>query len=948
MKHYISLKWQALLVISLVMLFGGSLFAAFGQREVERAFEYDRARAYEDRRRAVHAALDNLQAQLVKLASHMQGLLQEALPHQQAESLADVIDANWGMMNFEWGVDRASIVSADGQLVSSWGGEIDVESVPGVWRSSVLEDERPSTHVWCEETCYALALVPVFFTDGSTGVMYLASALGEAILYFKSLTSTNVGLLAKLSGESAEREKLGRWDMDVVSLTESQQILPVLQRVADRTSMAALASGQGSVVEEGGRSYEVRLIPLGTGKQAQIPYLTVIDDITDAVEMVRETLNFYLLVALVMATAIAGILQLVLWRPMGLVQKVASLLPLLAGDQRDRAQNQLEASDRRFFLGSEIGSLFRASIMLSKTLRRLDVEVRERSEHLRRRRQELLDERNFVTRLLNHVHVVILSQNERGELYLVNAEGRRLLGLEEFKSGGDRFVDHLSTEEVEVFQSSVERLLKGGAAECRQEVEFRRGSGDLVPIEWYHSVLPASDETQASILSVGLDLTERRKAEANLAWLADHDPLTELYNRRRFHSEFRRALKSAQRSGSEGAVVIFDVDQFKTVNDTGGHMVGDVILQQVAWRLRSALRSTDILARLGGDEFALLVEQTDESGVEDLLTKICDQFQSVDIEVDEVCYRVSVSMGIALFPDHGTTVEALMANADFAMYAAKEENHARNSWKVFSGTGMEQTELRESINWKVRIQDALENDRLILHFQPILDVKSGGISHYEALVRMLGEDGEIVPPGKFIPIAEKTGLIYEIDLRVVELAVKALKQFREDGRPICLAVNLSARAIINNDYIEYVNKIVIDAGLQPSDLMFELTETSAVEDVGHAAELIREFRRRGFRFSLDDFGVGFSSWYYLRQLSVDYVKLDGSFVKNMAVDYEDRLFVQSINTVVQGLGKKSVAEFVGDRETLKLLSQLGVDYAQGFYIGRPQPQLLDADYILEF
>ncbi len=942
MKGFLSLKWQAVVFVSVILIIGGGLFAFYGKQGLEQAYANDRERRFVDRRYAIEASLLTIQSQLIRLAGHMQGLAVEQHAAADVATISSVIGSNWGQLNFEWGVDSIVITDADGRLLNHWGSELDVAAMPDDWARQVLAEEQPLAKIWCPSACVTVALLPIFNTDDSVGLMYFTSSLADVVLQFRAATSANIGILVANKAESeTEHQLLQGWDKRVVALTNSATSLPVLMQLASQNSFARAVAADRHLVALGSKNYEVRFLQLTAMDRPDTVSLVVLDDISSDLQALQRAVTGYMLVSLLTTLGAEAVLLLLLWRPMLRLQTVATNLPKLAGQNRAEARRLLAGNNsNNYLLRNEIHNLYDAAILLSDTLDKLDAEVLSRSEHLKKRRQELLEERNFVTRLLNHVHVVILTQNTAGELLLVNAEGKKLLGLQVASSGGALFTSHLLKNDRDSFTHGVEKLLSYQVTEFRQELEFHCASGKLLQMEWYHSCLPNEDREQVTILSVGLDLSDRKKAEENLAWLADHDPLTEIYNRRRFQSEFQKALNVSKRTGEPGAVIFFDIDQFKSFNDTGGHMAGDIILQQIAWRLKREIRETDIIARLGGDEFAVLLENSDQEGVLAFASKLCDQILAVEIQVQDSSYRASISAGVALFPQHGTTIEELMANADFAMYAAKSLSNARNSWQLYSGSEVEKSELKNIINWKTKIQDALDSDGLILHYQPILDIRNNVISHYEALVRMLDKDGGIIAPGYFIPVAEKTGLIYEIDLRVVELAVKALKEFKAQGHKISMAVNLSARAIVSADYVKYVDRLVEDAGLSQSDLIFELTETSAVEDITHAAEIIDEFRRRGFRFSLDDFGVGFSSWYYLRQLAVDYVKLDGSFVKNMVTDFEDRLFVKSINDVVQGLGKQSVAEFVEDEKILQLLTQLGVNYAQGYFIGKPSPTLV--------
>ena len=262
-------------------------------------------------------------------------------------------------------------------------------------------------------------------------------------------------------------------------------------------------------------------------------------------------------------------------------------------------------------------------------------------------------------------------------------------------------------------------------------------------------------------------------------------------------------------------------------------------------------------------------------------------------------------------------------------------------WHVFSADDKALENMTYAFQWKQRIDQALREDRFVLHYQPILELATDNISHYEVLIRMLDASGDIVPPGFFIPVAESSGQIHEIDRLVLTKAMDQLARFQAEGRDIALAVNLSGRVVNDPELPELLKKLLQSSGIEPARLIFEITETAAVEDISAASQLVDEIRALGCKFALDDFGVGFSSFYYLKQLAVDYVKLDGAFIRELTTSHEDQVFTKALVEVARGMGKQTVAEFVESDETLQLLKRFGVDYAQGYFIAPPGPELTD-------
>ena len=428
-----------------------------------------------------------------------------------------------------------------------------------------------------------------------------------------------------------------------------------------------------------------------------------------------------------------------------------------------------------------------------------------------------------------------------------------------------------------------------------------------------------------------------KEKEQNLVWLADHDSLTQLFNRRRFQVEFEHQLKLAERYKNSGAILYLDLDQFKYINDTSGHAAGDLLLKQVAETLQQVIRSSDTLARLGGDEFALMVPATDSHGASQLAKKVLSALQLIHFESNGHQHNITASIGIAMFPEYGLSLEDFMSNADIAMYQAKESGRGKEH--LYSPEEKTKEMLERHVLWKEKIESALAEKRFILHFQPILDIQSNRISHAEALVRMVDKDGGLIMPNDFIPTAEKSGLINQVDLAVLDLTFETLRVLDRQNNPLSLSFNLSGKAFSNTPLItqlkEELNKDDIDA----TKLIIEVTETMAVANLRTAIKLMNEIKKTGAKFALDDFGVGYASFFYLRQLPVDYVKIDGSFIQQLDEQKEDQLFVKAIAEITKVSGKKTIAEFVENQAILDLLDEFDVDYAQGYHIAKPSAKL---------
>jgi diguanylate cyclase (GGDEF)-like protein len=428
-------------------------------------------------------------------------------------------------------------------------------------------------------------------------------------------------------------------------------------------------------------------------------------------------------------------------------------------------------------------------------------------------------------------------------------------------------------------------------------------------------------------------LSEARKTEAELRFLADHDPLTGLLNRRRFRAELDQYVSFTARYGGQGAVMIIDIDGLKAVNDRLGHQPGDNLIRRISAILRERVRTTDLVARLSGDEFAVLMPQTDTGGAlqlgEDLRAQVAESFPPVS-----ETGAATISVGITMFGvGQEAGAEAVLAAADEAMYRAKEEG--RNRIALFEGPGERERSAHRGQTTSARIRDALTQNRLSLATQPIRSLASGGVERYELLLRMTGENGELLPASSFIETAERSGMVQELDRWVVGRALEMLSEREQSGEPVSLHVNLSGASLSDLSVLEFIERRLDEGQADPGRCTFEITQTARIDDIEVAAGFADRLTEFGCEVAIDDYGAGFGPFNYLKQMPFDVIKIDGAFVRDMPRNDADQLTVKAIVQIARGLGKQTIAEFVEDEETTQMLREYGVDMAQGFHLGRP-------------
>ena len=543
--------------------------------------------------------------------------------------------------------------------------------------------------------------------------------------------------------------------------------------------------------------------------------------------------------------------------------------------------------------------------------------------------------RELLSRVVESSDDAILTTTRDGTITTWNRGAERLYQYTSEEAIGQS-IRIIEPPELQGQQEEI--LARVFAGESLERFETERVRKDSRRLFVSLTISPVRDATGqiTSAAVVGRDITDRRRYEERLRYLADHDQLTGLFNRRRFEEELKREFARAGRYHFSGAVISIDLDNFKAINDSAGHAAGDTVLVAVAKAMGQRFRSTDTLARVGGDEFAVLLTSVDEADARAAAEELLGALRACRPLFGGKALKVHASIGVTMFEPDDATADEIQIFADLAMYAAKNAGGDRVT--VFSAREGRQARSMVRQPWSERIREALDYDRFILHLQPILDLTSGEISHGELLLRMRDAHNRLIAPGSFLPTAERAGLIHEVDRWVVRRAISLLASPSHPPAAGSLGVNLSGASVTGDQHLlEVIEQELSRTGVDPQRLIFEVTETAAIANMPEATSFARDLTRMGCSLALDDFGIGFSSFYYLKHLPVRYIKLDGEFIQNLPRSKVDEHVVRAIVDVAQSLGIKTVAESVADEATIRLLRKHSVDYAQGFHIGRPVP-----------
>ncbi|MEW6487030.1 MAG: EAL domain-containing protein [Thermodesulfobacteriota bacterium] len=941
-RPFLSLKWKAIVLTSLILGGLASWFTVRGYRDQLAQFERERRLAHARYQTEVAGLLaESLQRlrQVGALVPTLAGM-GLSLRSEDPALVRTAFDEHWPLLQINMGLEVARIYDSGARLLGAWGRSGLPDSLPApvpAWVLDANSREQPRSGVECRDDCMQYAAVPLLDQGRNRGVVVLGASLADMVLSFRKVSDADVGVLAGASwgGVGDRRGRiLEPWRVRVAALSGEPKTWEVLRRASERhPSLEALAAGVR--VEHESQTYEVLLLPLEGFPTGEKAHLAVITNVSRPLAEILAAARTQFHVGLAVLVLGEGLLLALLGPPMARLRRTAENLPLLAERRFSQLREILGSGRRPARVRDEIEVLDDTTVTLAGRLETLEEELRTHGVALQSQMQALSAERDFVTSLLETAQVLVLTQTREGRITMVNPFGRALLG--DPARGESVSFDAVAdlTDDLPDLKGRIAAVADGRPPKFQHETELRCRDGSVRHITWIHSRLLRHGGQEPQILSVGVDVTARKSAETRLAWLADHDPLTGLCNRKRFAEEVARALAVSQRYRRTGAVLVVDLDQFKYVNDTAGHQAGDLLLNVVGHALARVVRSVDTLARLSSDEFAILVPETSEAGAVELAKKISAEIEGIAFPVDGGRHRIGASIGITLFPQEGAEAAEVLAAADLAMNQAKEAGRGR--WHLYSSKTQARRLMHDNVYWKNRVEQALAQDRLVMYYQPILHVESGEVTHYEALLRMLEADGTPIPPGKFIPACERTGLIHAVDNAVIEKVVAQLGRLTPSLPETRMHINVSAYAFGNPEFVHNLRQTLEDHAVAPDRVVLEVTETATVADFAAARALMEEIRKLGCSLALDDFGVGFSSLGYLKELPVDYVKIDGSFIRRLHENRDDQILVRAMGEVARGFGKKIVAEYVENETILELLGSYGIDFAQGYAIGKPQP-----------
>lgn len=935
-RRFLSLKWKAAGGVGLLLAALVTSLTVWDYNSQFAQFEHERHQTHLRYQTELQGVLEQTQRRLRQtgtLISTLQGL-DAGFSSGDPEVVRAQFGRHWPLLQINQGLEVAQLYSPDATLLGAWGSsglpETSSRRVPP-WVLEASVSEQAQSRLACDSTCLLYAAVPIILDGRKVGVVVLGTSLAESMIGFHEVSKSQVALLSP--GNGGQGPRMGRWDLRVLVATQSAQTTATLVNI----STAFPARPQPGAVlraQEQGRNYEAFFFEAVPGTTSG-PLVAVVTDITDAVTYIRGRTAIRLIGGAAGLLVAGALLLALLSRPLFRLERISTTLPLLAESRYDEVRGALpEAAAQEGRSEDEVDRLQWTATVLADQLEALENQVSAQQEQLQERMATLQRERDFVHGLVNSAPVMVLTFDAAGRVVSSNRFAQEMLGVALRPADPVPFETLL--EEKAAAEDPVGRL-RGLASRksgnLRLELPMRTVSGSACHIAWVYTPLAATEGP--AILGVGIDLTGRKKMETRLSWLSDHDPLTGLANRTRFTRELAVAIETAKRYRRTGAFLLLDLDHFRTYNQTAGHAAGDMLLTAVAQALRRAARSADLVGRFGSDEFGILLREVaaeEMVGVARKFGKILREELRLPVP-DEAAHRLSASMGLVMFPGDAQDGDAAFTAANQALNIARSRGHG--TLHVYSDTDGSTQLVQGDVYWRNRVEQALIYDGFVLHYQPILHLETDSVTHYEALVRMVDADGSLVAPGRFIPACEQTGLIHSLDYLVLEKAVALMARLTAERQHLRFSVNVSARTLEHEEFLGTVRQVLGDHGVAPERLILELTETSSIGNLAAARQIMQELRALGCSLALDDFGVGFSSLVYLKELPVDFVKVDGAFVRELNENKGDQILVRSVRDIAHAYGTRLVAEYVESAELLELVREYGVDYAQGYEIGRP-------------
>lgn len=911
--RFLGIRGQVILFAGFTLVLTALTFTALQLRQFEHIQEQswksqrDKARDLAGRL-FVHQSL-RLQS-LASVVSDLPGL-RAALRTHDGRQVERSFAPFWSDLSLTHSLDRVVFYSREGRLLGEWG-LIPADAVAQSLAIEAGRREIPASQLDCRTLCRFVIAVPLVDRGHTVGAVVLAVGLQDLIMDFRGLSGMEVAMLKHVdAADEAGAAVLGARIVSISGGGRYEELVHTLGTVSNLN--------EGHVLERDGRQYGVFQFNAPVTGGERVHFLVMHDHTANMLAMRDSIWKNLAASAFILLFALLT-LFVVLQPTMNRIKQAARALPLLGEGLFAEARGAFYGRRARLF-SDEIDIFEHLTSALASTLERLGVKARHQSQALHAQARQLEYERDFIAGLFDTAPVLILTYDVRGRIQMANAHAIRACGRASVV-GASYFDIFLSPAMRALHGKNLGRLQVGQPMQNEDRLE--RFDGEAHEIVWFHSRLDERDG-EPTFLSVGLDVSERKRAEQRLSLLVDHDVVTGLYNRR----AFKRELATHLSGGEQGMLLLCGMDHRDMQDEAGGESALDALRFQFAGMLRNLRPGPTLAAYLDDDVFACTFSGLTEADAI-LLARNLNLSLANLRQGQEEQQRLSVCVGVVAYPAAGADVDTLLGSATRALLRARAKG--RGAWHLGSEDDSGLGAAGHRAYWQDIIERALADNGFVLLFQPVRHIASDRIAYYEALLRLTLPDGSQAAPGKFLAVAETSDLIRRIDHWVIEAVAKfAAAQPAE----IKVAFNLSGTGFMHDETLAILKRQLDVYGLSGERLLIEVAEKVVLDHFAAAGPVIQRFRSLGTAFCLDDFGSGYSAFQYLKDLPVDMVKIDGSFTRGLVEKPDDVVFVRALATAVRGFGKTTVAEFVEDEATLNLLTEIGVDYVQGHFIGRP-------------
>lgn len=925
---FISIRWKAVIFLSLVLFV---ITVAWVTQSI-----YQNLNNYESAISKHQMREQNVLSQLIndnylRLSQYAQLIVDQPALKNSENDKNFIITTNF-LKNqlFAWnlnlGIDYVALFNQDEVRIAEAYEALDqnqFEELNKFIRSFISQAQNtPFSFMFCQVSCMQFVMEPFVFANGQTGVLVLGQNINGLLTRYHSLSNSDLAITLEVSQDQQNELYLNDWGVRVWAMSRFDEMFSVIKEYSRNYPLDY--SYEMNLFKLWNNQFLVQEIELNNFIQVGTSsnFITVLDVSSHQDQLRLEIWNEIFLGFIAWFLAEIMLIALTLG-PIQRLVRIVKALEVLPNHEYDKANSLVEASTS--FIKDELTQLEDSTVHLASKLQSLHAEVEVSKDNLESKIMMLTRSKSFLQRLFDNANLYILTQN-----FTFEQTSHNQFFSEDFLMDDQQSFLSLFTSPYDKknFKRGVLRLSNQTEESFQQEVLMDTKTGGSVTLVWTHTLVN-DDNGNNQILSIGMDITQRKKDEEALQWLANNDSLTEIGNRRSFQTNLEHALATLKK----GAVVFIDVNRFKQINDIYGHFAGDMVLIDIANQLKEHTRVNDYISRLAGDEFTMILPGVDENSLPNILANLSERLhREVNLpNNDQIEY--SVSIGAALFPNHGKDEQALIVHSDLAMYKAKQKG--LHQWHIFDNEDGQVEALREEHKISEFLKQAVKENLLNLVFQPIYSVKEKFVSHYEVLLRANLENGDPISPGVFIPIAERVGLIRDIDYWVLEHALLILHQKMQEQPELKFAINVSAPTLQDPGFFKKFKQLVSKASVPAENIILELTETAYVDNFMQVLRNLDQVVTLGSSIALDDFGVGYSSFSYLQRLPLKYIKLDGSYVQNLCNNPESEAFIKSVVIMAEAFNMFTVAEFVEDKETFDALELLNIDYIQGYLVGKP-------------